>query len=170
MKAEKHSDGIDFQQYWMTLKRHWLPFAIVFGSTVSLAAVVTLFRKPIYQGQGKLLLKVDSLSRLTGTSIVSDLRLDTANSINNEVEVLRSAPIAERIINALQLKNKAGETLTVPEFLKNLDVKAIRTKQNVLGQVLNAVAPTGNETNYLYYDQSHGNSLNLQRKVRVQDI
>lgn len=127
MSSGNYSEGIDLQQYWMTLKRHWLPVAIVFGSTVGLAAGMTLFQKPVYQGQGKLLLKVDSLSRLTGINTASDLKVDTTNSINNEVEVLRSAPIAEQTINALRLKNKAGETLTVQEFLKNLDVKAIRS-------------------------------------------
>ncbi len=126
MSPDNHSDGIDFQQYWMTLRRQWLPTVITFGFIVSLGAIATLLQKPIYQGQGKLLIKVDSLSRLTGIGSSNDLQINATNSLNNEVEAIRSVPLAERTIRVLDLKDESGEPLSVRKFLKRLDVKAIR--------------------------------------------
>ncbi|HEY9846541.1 MAG TPA: hypothetical protein V6D03_10125 [Candidatus Caenarcaniphilales bacterium] len=58
---------IDFQQYWLSLKRRWLPAVAALASVVGLAALSAFLQKPIYEAKGKLLLeRADSTASLTG--------------------------------------------------------------------------------------------------------
>lgn len=126
MSFESESEGIDLQQYWMTLRRHWRPAVLVFGSTVALCLAAALLQKPVYQGRGQLLLKVDPLSRLTGV-IAPDVEPNVvADVVNTEVEVVKSTPLAQDTIAALNLVDETGKTLKLRAFKKRLGVQTVR--------------------------------------------
>ena len=106
-------------QYWAILKRRWLPASIVFGLLLTLAIVKTLLETPIYQATSQLVLKKNSTSSLTGVgNQLGQLESSVSGRpLGTEVAVLRSLPIAERTINALNLN------INPLVFLKDLQVK-----------------------------------------------
>ncbi|MEH1847910.1 MAG: polysaccharide biosynthesis tyrosine autokinase [Nostoc sp.] len=106
-------------QYWAILKRRWLPASIVFGLLLTLAIVKTLLETPIYQATSQLVLKKNSTSSLTGVgNQLGQLESSVSGRpLGTEVAVLRSLPIAERTINALNLN------INPLVFLNDLQVK-----------------------------------------------
>ncbi len=108
-------------QYWIILKRRWLPVSIVFLAVMGLSIVRTMLQTPVYQATGQLVLKKNATSSLTG---VGNQLGQLENSVSGrpmgtEVAVVRSLPIAERTINSLRLD------INPLTFLKNLQVKNI---------------------------------------------
>jgi polysaccharide biosynthesis transport protein len=106
-------------QYWIILKRRWLPVSIVFFTLLVLSIVKTVLETPIYQASGQLVLKKNSTSSLTGVG--SQLgQLDssvTGKPLGTELAILRSSPIAAKTINKLKLN------LNPLVFLKDLQVR-----------------------------------------------
>jgi capsular exopolysaccharide synthesis family protein len=47
----------EIAQYWLVLKRRWLPATLVFALTTALAAAYTLKQTPIFQAKGQVILK-----------------------------------------------------------------------------------------------------------------
>lgn len=127
---QEDGDSVDFQQYWLILKRRWLLIVAVMGAVFGLTGLVTFMQKPIYEAQGKLLFnKQNGVSSLTGLSDqVGQLNGVTSltNPLDTEAEVIRSNAIVQKTIANLQLKDKTGELLTIDAFLKQLKLKSIR--------------------------------------------
>jgi capsular exopolysaccharide synthesis family protein len=130
MQFPEHTEPIDLQPYWFILKRRWLPASAVLGFVILLTASVTSVQKPDYEAQGKLMLKrANTTSTLTGLGREIG-ELDSLgqqdNPVDTEVEVIRSVPILQKTIAALNLKNKQGKPLKPKELQKQLTVKSIK--------------------------------------------
>jgi capsular exopolysaccharide synthesis family protein len=127
---QEDRDYVDLQQYWLILKRRWLVTATMIGSVFGVTALASFTQKPVYEAQGKLLLKQQSgASSLTGLSEkVGELSglTNLSNPLETEAEVIRSNPLVQKTIDKFQLKDKQGEPLEIDAFLKNLKVKGIR--------------------------------------------
>lgn len=54
---ESTESSVKLQQYWLLLKRHYLPLSIVFGVVVALTGISLALQKPIYEAEGKLLFR-----------------------------------------------------------------------------------------------------------------
>ncbi|MBW4454665.1 MAG: polysaccharide biosynthesis tyrosine autokinase [Nostoc indistinguendum CM1-VF10] len=123
-------DAINFQQYWLIVKRRWLLIAIIIGSIFGITSLVTFSQKPIYEAEGKLLFnKQNGVSSLTGVSEqLGQLSgvTNLSNPLETEAEIIRSNPIAQKAIAELQLKDKLGEPLEIDDFLRNLKIKTVR--------------------------------------------
>jgi capsular exopolysaccharide synthesis family protein len=123
------SINLDFQKYWSILKRRWLPAVSVFSGVVGLAIVVVLLQKPVYQAEGKLLLKkVDRASDATGLGErigELDTLAQQANPLKTETEVLRSIPLVQKAITELNLQDEAGVPLEPEDFIEKLKVKQL---------------------------------------------
>jgi capsular exopolysaccharide synthesis family protein len=128
MGSTEHTEYIDLQQYWFILKRRWLPASAVLGFVLLLTALVTFLQKPVYQAQGELLFKkADSTSSLTGLGKeLAELDSVQSNPLETEAEIIRSVAISEKVMAALNLKDKKGLPLKRKEFLKRLEVKSIK--------------------------------------------
>ncbi|MDF5718734.1 MAG: polysaccharide biosynthesis tyrosine autokinase [Rhizonema sp. NSF051] len=127
---QEERDSIDFQQYWLILKKRWLLIAVVMGSVIGLTGLITFKQKPIYEAQGKLLFnKQNGVSSLTGLSeqIGQLSGLTTlSNPLDTEAEVIRSNAIVQKTIVHFQLKDKTGKPLTIDAFLQQLKLRSIR--------------------------------------------
>jgi capsular exopolysaccharide synthesis family protein len=126
MESTDHSEEIDFQKYWLVLRRRWLPATGVFGIFVVLAALAASLQKPIYKAEGKLLFKPDQSSDLTGlkNGIGDVVRLgEKSEPLATEAEILASYPIAQETVKALALRDKTGKPLEPEILLKRLKVK-----------------------------------------------
>lgn len=129
-KPEAQDSSLNFQQYWLILKRRWLVTSVVISSVFGVTALVTFSQKPVYESDGKLLFnKQSGVSSLTSlTAKVGELGglTNLSNPVDTEAEVIRSYPIINKTITSLNLKDKKGKPLTMEGFLKILKLKTIR--------------------------------------------
>ena len=127
---EKDQDFVNFQQYWLVLKRRWLPTAVVTSCVFGVTALITYRQKPVYQAEGKLLFETadhtlgltdlsDKFGQLGGVTTLS-------NPLNTQTEVIRSIPIVQKAITDLNLKDEKGKPLEVENFLKKLNIKSVK--------------------------------------------
>lgn len=97
----------DLQKYILILKRRIIPASAVFVVTTSLVTLFSFIQKPSYQLEGKLLVKRESAtSSLTGLGKeLSELTplSDTAFPLDTQTEILKSAPIIDRVIKDLEI-------------------------------------------------------------------
>lgn len=119
----------DIQKLWLILKRRWLPAAGVFSCAVGLSIVAAALPKPVYQAEGKLLLKrINETSAATGLGAQIG-ELDTlaqqTNPLKTEAAVLSSIPLAQQTIDTLNLKDEEGSPLLPEDFLKKQKVKQL---------------------------------------------
>lgn len=121
----------ELAQYGSILKRRWLPATFVFLLITGLAAAYTMRQTPIYQSKGQLLYKKAKASSLLdglGTTPLESLASGggTSNSLNNQLEIIRSLPIIQGTIDGLDLKDKKGEKLKPEDFLTRLKVTNVK--------------------------------------------
>ncbi|MEO1431591.1 MAG: polysaccharide biosynthesis tyrosine autokinase [Cyanobacteria bacterium J06633_8] len=125
----RESVDLDLQKFWYIIKRRWLSAAFIFTICVGAAAVLGSFKKPVFEAQGKLLIKkVNQTSALTGLGQeIGQLEgLDIKSSpINTEIEVISSKPILIETIKKLKLKNDKGIPLETKELAKTINLRAI---------------------------------------------
>lgn len=131
MEATQYPEDIDFSKYWLILKRRWLPASAVFLFIVLLAVGITTREKPIYEAEGKLLFKkrdVTSTLLTEGAEKIGELESlsQQNNPLDTEAEVLRSTPLIEKTIAALNLKDKTGKPVTSEALNENLTVEGIK--------------------------------------------
>ncbi len=125
---EYTEEYIDLKQYWLILRRRWVPALIVMGSVTTLTALITFLQKPVYEAEGKVLLKKDSgiSSALDSSKLGSLGELagigEKSNPISTESEIIKSAPIVRSVIQTLHLKDDDGKILKVEDFLKKLTI------------------------------------------------
>jgi polysaccharide biosynthesis transport protein len=131
MEEQKYTETIDFQKYWLILKRHWLPAGSVWTLTVLLGFLLAVFSAKTYEAYGKLRFKKDNtISGLVTEAGEKIGKLDALNNkdtpVDTEAEVVSSVPIVTKVIKKINLTDEEGESLTYDDFLKKLKVKSVR--------------------------------------------
>jgi capsular exopolysaccharide synthesis family protein len=131
MQSHENPEDIDFQKYWLILKRHWLPGTLIWSLAVVAAALVGFSEKPTYEAFGKLRFKKENTTSALVTEAGEKIgKLDSLNSkdtpLDTEAEVIRSAPIVKQTIAALNLKTPKGKPVTYEDFTENLKVGTIK--------------------------------------------
>ncbi len=120
---------LDFQKFWLIVKRRWLPAAVVFSCVVGVATVLALLEEPVYIASGKLLFKkTNQTSSLTGLGQeIGELKTLGAKSsaLNTEMEIIRSVPFVQKTITALQLKNEQGRPLSPQAVANRINLQII---------------------------------------------
>jgi polysaccharide biosynthesis transport protein len=122
----------EIAQYGSILKRRWLPATFVFLLITGLATVYTIQQTPIYQSKGQLLIKKanKTASLLEGLSGFTDLGGNSSSPVNNQLEIIRSLPIVEGTITAMDLKDKKGERrMKAEEFLTQMKVTNLKSTE-----------------------------------------
>lgn len=131
MEIQEYTEGIDFQKYWLVLKRHWLPSSIVFVLIVALANVYAMTRKPIYSAEGRLLFK----KRNTTSALVTEAgakigELDSLTILNSpldtEAEIIGSLPIIEETIKRANLRDEKGNLVSPSYIYGGLNIKGVK--------------------------------------------
>ena len=130
MSIEYTEESIDLRNYIRILRRRWIPATAVFGSVFVLTALATFLQKPVFQSEGKLLLKKDSGASLSNLDIegLGGLEaLSTQSSpVETEAEIIRSEPIIKETITALKLTDAENQPLESEVFLEALTVFNVR--------------------------------------------
>ncbi len=133
VSTDEPAEQVDFQKYWFTLKRQWLPASIVFVTIPALALIAALVQEPIYRAKGTILIRPDQSSTLIGLDIqtATPQAIQAQNTINTQISVIKSVPIAQEVISSLNLENEEGSPIKVEEFLRNLIVKDIKRSDSL---------------------------------------
>ena len=130
MSSDIHLDEyIDFQKYWIVLKRRWIPATATFATIVALALLKSLFEPNIYEAQAKLLIKGkdqtvaltsldDSTGEIKGLTQQSD-------PLITEGEIVRSRPIIDELIKELDLRDDEGQLLKYDDLIEKISVEPI---------------------------------------------
>lgn len=125
----RESVDLDLQKFWYIIKRRWLPAAFILTISVGAAAILGSVKKPVFEAQGKLLIKkINQTSALTGLGgEIGQLEgLDIKSSpINTEIEVISSKPLLIQTINSLNLKDDEGVPLEPKDLGKLIQLRAI---------------------------------------------
>jgi len=128
MELQQKLEEVDLQKYWLVLKRRWLPATGVCGLVVALSALVTITQKPLYEAEARTLVKLNPQTALIGlTDNSQELQaLDARSSpLTTQAEVVRSLPVAQRVIKSLKLEDEAGKPLDPRDFQSNLTVRPV---------------------------------------------
>jgi capsular exopolysaccharide synthesis family protein len=131
MEFQEYPESLDFEKYWLILKKHWFSAGIALILPILGGVAMAAIAKPTYEAQGKLLLKKQTATSALVTS--SDNKLGELEALgkddtplDTEAEVIRSLPIAQKVVTQLGWKEKDGKPFTAEQFLKILKVKAAR--------------------------------------------
>jgi polysaccharide biosynthesis transport protein len=120
----------DLQSLSSVLKRRWKPAIAGSGIVFGVIVLLTILQGPSYEASGKVLLeKRNSSSSLTesGKEIGELSSVGTSDPVSNEMEIIRSLPIAQRTINDLGLKDEKGKPLEPEAFVeKKLTVEKVK--------------------------------------------
>jgi polysaccharide biosynthesis transport protein len=122
------TEEINFQKYWLVLQRRWWLIAIAAITGAALAGLYVLPKPKSYQAGGKLLVKPDQSSQLTGFDVKSgEIKALTQKSdpLSTEAEILKSKPVLEAAARALDLKDRTGKSIDAVALVKQLTVKPI---------------------------------------------
>jgi capsular exopolysaccharide synthesis family protein len=118
-EANEYVEEIDFEKYWLVLKRRWLWVAGVFSVMVALAIFAISRQVPVYQAGARLLIKEDRSDWLTGLNTrlgeIDSIYKDN-NPLSTQAQIIKSRPIAEQVIKELGLKNDEGQPFK-PKFI-----------------------------------------------------
>jgi polysaccharide biosynthesis transport protein len=123
---EYTEEYIDLKQYWLILRRRWLPATLVTLSVAGLTALATFLMKPVYEAEGEILLRKDASvasSLSSGTLGALDSLTQKTNPVTTEAEILKSEPILVETIQSLHLTDKKNKPLKKEDFLRKLTIK-----------------------------------------------
>jgi capsular exopolysaccharide synthesis family protein len=142
MESFEHLEQVDFQKYWLVLKRRWLPASTVFTAVVGLAVTTVLLKDPVYEAQGRILVNQDRLASLTG--LQNDLGEivpigEKTNPISTEAQIVKSLPIAQEAVKELRLTDEEGNLVDPEDLQKALEVAP------VTGTDILSIASTAND-------------------------
>jgi polysaccharide biosynthesis transport protein len=125
----------DLQRYWQVLVRRWKPAAAIVIATTAASAGLATLQKPTYNATGKLLIRSNRLSVLTGLG--GDASATTNNlgalsqlsqqstPVRTEAENVLSRPVLEKTIEVLKLKDKQGKPVRVEDLMLKVKVKEV---------------------------------------------
>ncbi|HSM82366.1 MAG TPA: polysaccharide biosynthesis tyrosine autokinase [Nodosilinea sp.] len=118
-------------QYWLMLKRRWLPATVVFTSVVAGTAATLALQPEIYQAEGKIRFTgADKAAVLTGVGAGVggfDPTVESNNPITTEMEAIRSAPILDATLERVNALLPADQLpLTRGDLRRNLKLTSPR--------------------------------------------
>jgi capsular exopolysaccharide synthesis family protein len=129
------SDDLNFSDYLVVIKRHWLPAVSIFAGTVVASAIAATLLKPSYQAEGRILFKNASFKVLganlspsnTEGGSSADLKplVSNQNPLATQVEIISAPPLLQRTIEKLSLKNERDQLLNVKDLQSNLAIKIV---------------------------------------------
>ncbi len=117
MEFSEHIEEIDFQKYWLVLKRRWIPATVTFVTVFALALYAALSRETVYKAEAQILLKkTDKSVDLTGlgNQNIGDIQSVAGEPLYTESAILLSRPIIEKVKDELDLPGISGKLEAKP--------------------------------------------------------
>ncbi|MEO1182282.1 MAG: Wzz/FepE/Etk N-terminal domain-containing protein, partial [Cyanobacteria bacterium J06636_28] len=126
-QGTEYIEEIDFQKYWLVLKRRWIPALFAFSAAIGLAMLAALSEESAYQAEGRVLIKRDRSSSLTGLTEgdLGQVERLTQEPLETQAELVRSLPVMAAAVDALGLETDEGEPVEPSSLLRRVDVKPV---------------------------------------------
>ncbi|MEM9004842.1 MAG: polysaccharide biosynthesis tyrosine autokinase [Cyanobacteria bacterium P01_F01_bin.86] len=122
----EHVEELDLRKYWLVLKRRWIPAFFVFSAAVALAVLAALAEEDMYRAEGKVLIKRDRSTALTGLDDeIGEVERLTREPLETQAELVRSLPVMEATVQALDLRTESGNPVDPSLLLKKVNVKPV---------------------------------------------
>ncbi len=123
-------EGLDINvgEYFLKLKRRWLPALAVFVFTVGTTAFLSSFLEKTYKSEGKILFKknsIGSISDIKGSTNEFRSLLDNQTPLSTEKLRVTSEPVLQQTIDQLKLEDEEGKPLKVKALQKKLVVDIV---------------------------------------------
>lgn len=125
---EQTERDLNVGNYFLKLKRRWLPALSVFAITVATTIFLSTFLEKTYKSEGKILFRKNapnSLLDLGERANEFDSILNTQTPLSTEKLRMTSEPVLQRTIDRLKLENADGEPLTLKELKQKLSVEIV---------------------------------------------
>lgn len=126
METKNYPEEIDFQKYWLVLKRRWLVTAGIFVVFAGFAGFKVSTQKTSYEATGQLLFQGNRASSLTGVGEkIGDLESikRESNPLDTQAAIMQSFPIREEVINNLKQEYQQAAGLNAEKLL--LEIKSV---------------------------------------------
>ena len=126
-QGHEYSEEIDFQKYWLVLKRRWLPALLMFSGTIVFALLAAWSEDSVYEAEGKVLIERDRASSLTGLNEgdLGEVERLSQEPLKTQAELVRSLPVMRATITELNLRTATGELVDPSSLLKKVDVSPV---------------------------------------------
>ncbi|MGF1523662.1 MAG: GumC family protein [Leptolyngbyaceae cyanobacterium] len=125
-RYSEHVEELDLQKYWLVLKRRWIPAFFVFSATMALAVVAALSETDVYRAESKVLIKRDRATALTGLNEdLGEVERLSREPLETQAELVKSLPVMEATIQALDLRTDSGNLMDPGILLKKVNVKPV---------------------------------------------
>jgi polysaccharide biosynthesis transport protein len=123
----------EIAQYWLVLKRRWLPAALVFALTTAVVTIWTYKQTEIFQAKGQVILKkTNKASALLSSAInaaggggLGDLEGTTGSTpVNTQAEILKSLTTIKGVLTELRegkYANRSEERKQLDKFIAKND-------------------------------------------------
>lgn len=119
---------VNLEEYFLKLKRRWLPALAVFGVTIGTTFFLTSFLEKTYKSEGKILFTKNTskaLLDLGDNNNEFDSLLNTQTPLSTERLRIISEPVLQQTIDQLKLENAEGEPLKIKELQQKLSVEIV---------------------------------------------
>jgi len=132
-RAEAEDDEIDLGQYARILKRRWLPALLVLLSTMGLAGAYSWWKlqnAPVFESSSKFLYETGGSQpalQLPGAAQQLVGGQSQSSGLSNQIEILQSRPLAQKVVDKLGLTNKQGEPLDPDALLGQIQVEQVES-------------------------------------------
>lgn len=124
---EKYTE-IDVRALLRTALKYWYLYAIILTGSIGLAYMYLKNAQPQYEASAMLLIKEDEKSgELVEEAIFDELKLRKKKNLDDEILVIRSSPVMERVVEQMQLQYSyySLERFRKHELVYNSPVKVV---------------------------------------------
>ncbi|BAZ43610.1 putative exopolysaccharide biosynthesis protein [Chondrocystis sp. NIES-4102] len=150
---KRDSLDVNFNEYLLKVKRRWKPALGVFLLTLGVTGALSLLQTKTYQAEGKILFKQTSAASYTGIGEEAGTLkpiLNDQTPLTTQIQVLRSEPVVQQVIDQLKLTDNEDKPLKPEDFRKKLvtevvggtdvvDVKYRHPNPKTASEVVNAL-------------------------------
>ncbi|MBE7382509.1 MAG: polysaccharide biosynthesis tyrosine autokinase [Leptolyngbya sp. SIO1E4] len=122
----EYIEELDFQKYWLVLKRRWIPAFAVFSTTVALSVFAALSEESVYKAEGRVLFRSDRTTSLTGLGDDRGrVEILAADPLDTQAELIRSLPLMQATVDALGLTTSSGRPLNPRALLGKVSAQPV---------------------------------------------
>ena len=126
--SQRSELDVNMEEYFLKLKRRWLPALSVFVVTVGTTFFLTSFLERTYKSEGKILFRKntsDALLDLGNSTNEFGSLLNTQTPLSTERLRMTSEPVIQQTIDQLKLENVDGEPLKIKDFKQKLSIEIV---------------------------------------------
>ena len=118
---------IDLNKCWKVLRRRWLVLGAVFSLSTVLSVLVVKSIEPLYTAEAQLLFESSRPELIDLEGVPQGLRSLTGenNPLDTQVLIFQSKPIAQNVIERMDLEDNEGNWLSTAVILSGLRASAI---------------------------------------------